>query len=103
MPVVGASIIPLKIVDAGELKRSRQVLDVSRLIATEENVVKTADEIYFSGMFTIARVDNEEIELGPALERAGLILISREEWESFATSTAGTTAGGRDRNRHHSR
>ncbi|MBI2939583.1 MAG: hypothetical protein HYY04_04025 [Chloroflexi bacterium] len=47
--------------------------------------MKTVDEIYISGMFTVARVGHEELELGPALERARLVLISREEWESLCT------------------
>ena len=47
--------------------------------------MKTADEIYFSGLFTIARVGHEEVELGPALERAGLVLITRDEWENFCS------------------
>ena len=53
--------------------------------------MKTADEVYFSGMFTIARVGQEEIELGPALERAGLVLVSREEWEDCTDVVAAVT------------
>ena len=100
MPLGGASGIPHWFVDADDEKRLRSTLGVSRPTAIEEIVVKTANEIYFSGMFTIARVENEEIELGPALERAGLILISREEWESFYTTTASSGAGARGLNRH---
>jgi len=58
------------------------------------DALKTADEVYVSGMFTIARVGSEEVDLGPALERAGLVLVRRSELEDGRDERASNTPSG---------